>query len=77
MACGIPVVLTSLISVGIEGLVSGKNCIISDEKEIFANSIIMLMKSKESRNKIGRGGYELVQKEYSWAKQLEGYEAGV
>jgi glycosyltransferase involved in cell wall biosynthesis len=77
MACGIPVVLTSLISVGIEGLVPGKNCIISDTKEEIANSVISLMTNMESRKEIGKAGYELVKTEYSWTKQLEGYEEGV
>jgi glycosyltransferase involved in cell wall biosynthesis len=77
MACGIPVVLTSLISTGIGRLVSGKNCIISDKAVDFANSVISIMENRILRNQIGRGGYELVKNEYSWAKQLNGYEEGI
>jgi hypothetical protein len=29
------------------------------------------------RNKIGKTGYDLVETEYSWNKQLRGYEEGV
>jgi glycosyltransferase involved in cell wall biosynthesis len=77
MACGIPVVLSSLISVGITGLVSGKNSFISDTKNEFAHIVISLMTNRELRNKIGKAGYELVKTEYSWDKQLKGYEEGV
>jgi glycosyltransferase involved in cell wall biosynthesis len=77
MACGIPVVLTSLVSVGITGLVSRKNCIISNTNEEFADSVISLMINDRLRNKIGKAGYDLVKTEYSWNKQLSGYEEGV
>jgi hypothetical protein len=35
------------------------------------------MENRILRNQIGRGGYELVKNEYSWAKQLNGYEEGI
>ncbi|GHU94255.1 hypothetical protein FACS189479_06770 [Spirochaetia bacterium] len=74
MACGIPVVLTSLISVGIPELASTKNCIIADEKADFANAIISFMQHKDMRNSIGKAGYDMVKTEYSWNKRLNGYE---
>ena len=77
MACGVPVVLTSLISVGIPELVSNENCIIADGKENFANAIISLTQNNEMRNNIGKRGYNMVRTEYSWNKTLEGYEEGL
>jgi len=74
MACGIPVVLTSLISEGIPELISKKNCIIADIKADFADAIISLIKDESMRNLIGKAGYDLVRSEYSWNKKLNGYE---
>jgi glycosyltransferase involved in cell wall biosynthesis len=74
MACGVPVVLTSLISVGIPELVPSINCIIADEKADFANAVIYLMKDENMRNSIGKAGYDMVKSEYSWNKRLDGYE---
>jgi len=77
MACGVPVVLTSLISVGIPELVSNENCIIADGKEGFVNAAVSLMQSNEMRNNIGKAGYDMVRAEYSWNKTLKGYEEGL
>jgi glycosyltransferase involved in cell wall biosynthesis len=74
MACGIPVVLTPLISAGVPELISQKNCIIADTSQEFANSVVALMQNKDLRNSIGIAGYDLVNTEYSWEKQLNGYE---
>jgi glycosyltransferase involved in cell wall biosynthesis len=74
MACGIPVVLTSLISAGIPELISDKNCVIADASQDFSNAVISLLQNKQKRNVIGKAGYELVKTEYSWDKCLKGYE---
>jgi glycosyltransferase involved in cell wall biosynthesis len=74
MACGIPVVLTSLISVGIPELIPNINCIIADEKYAFANAIISLIQNETMRKSIGKAGYDMVKTEYSWNKRLNGYE---
>jgi len=77
MACGIPVVLTSLISEGISELVPNENCIIADEKSDFANAVVSILKNKDMRNRIGRAGYDMVKNYYSWNKVLNGYEEGL
>jgi glycosyltransferase involved in cell wall biosynthesis len=77
MACGVPVVLTSLISVGIPELVNNENSIISDKKTDFAQAVISLMKNEYLRNRIGKAGYDMVSTKYSWDKMLYGYEEGV
>jgi len=74
MACGVPVVLTSLIAKGIPGLADGVNCLVSDDKEAFAHSVVALLRDQELRNSIGRAGYHLMQTRYSWNKTLKGYE---
>lgn len=74
MACGIPVVLTSLVSAGIPGLVSNKNCIIADGKSDFAHAVISLIQNGDMRDIIGKAGYDMVWSGYSWNKVLEGYE---
>jgi glycosyltransferase involved in cell wall biosynthesis len=76
MACGVPVVLTSLISKGIPELISGKNCMIADEKNNFAYAVVSLMQDDAMRNNIGKAGYDMVKSEYSWEKTLNGYEEG-
>jgi glycosyltransferase involved in cell wall biosynthesis len=74
MACGIPVVLTSIVAEGIPELVSEKNCFIADKNQDFASAVIALMKDETKRNRIAKNGYELMKRSYSWNKKLNGYE---
>jgi len=76
MACGVPVVLTSLISAGIPELITNKNCIIADEKNDFSQAVISLIQNTNMRNSIGKAGYDMIHSEYSWDKVLDGYEEG-
>lgn len=74
MGCGVPVVLSSLISKAIPELSDGKNCFIKDSANDFAKSVIELMSDAELRSSISRKGYETVKENYSWNKKLSGYE---
>lgn len=74
MGCGIPVVLSSLISKAIPELKDGENCFMNDSAEKIAESILSLMGSFFLRNKIGAAGYEVVKENYAWDKKLDGYE---
>lgn len=74
MACGVPVVLTSLISNAILELKTGENCVIADNSKSIAESIINIMGNVDLRNLLGKNGYEMVKQNYSWNKKLEGYE---
>ena len=74
MGCGIPVVLTTLISRAIPELVNGENCIISDESQAFADSCLKLMSNPSLRRDMGRKGYDMVLRHYSWSEKLNGYE---
>lgn len=74
MGCGLPVVMTSLIARAIPELEDGQNCVIRDEARSIADACVKLMERAELRNSIGRKGYEMVRKNYSWEKKLDGYE---
>ena len=74
MGCGLPVVMTSLISQAIPELKDGENCVIRDDANSFATQCIQLMKNKELRDKIGSEGYQMVLRNYSWHEKLKGYE---
>jgi glycosyltransferase involved in cell wall biosynthesis len=74
MACGVPVVLTSLVAGGIPELMTNKNCLVADEKEGFAQSVILLLQNNIIRNTIAKAGYNLMREKYSWDKVLRDYE---
>jgi glycosyltransferase involved in cell wall biosynthesis len=52
MACGIPVVLTSIIADAIPELISGENCLIVNKIHDFAAACITLMRTKQIRTRI-------------------------
>ena len=74
MGCGVPVVLTSLISHAIPELADGNNCFIRDGEQAFADACLRLMREPALRNDIGRKGYDMVVRHYSWEEKLRGYE---
>jgi glycosyltransferase involved in cell wall biosynthesis len=74
MACGIPVVLTSIIASAIPELESDKNCLIADTEQDMAKAVISLIENEDKRNAIAQNGYMLMKTSYSWEKRLEGYE---
>ncbi len=73
MGCGIPVVMTSLISKAIPELKNGENCFICDDDNDFANICIQIMENSVMRDKIGRNGFDMVKSNYSWKDKLNGY----
>lgn len=74
MACGVPVILSSLVAKGIPELENKKNCFISDNNYEFAEIAIMLSNNIELRNEIAENAYKTVKKSYDWFTKLEGYE---
>lgn len=74
MGCGIPVVMTSLISHAIPELIDGENCLIRDGDQPFADACLMLMSDTSLRNPMARKGYGMVKSLYSWHEKLKGYE---
>ncbi len=74
MGCGVPVVLTSLISHAIPELADGTNCFIRDGEQAFADACVKLMREPALRNDMGHKGYDMVVRHYSWEEKLKGYE---
>lgn len=74
MGCGIPVVMSSLISKAIPELINGENCFICDNPKDFAFNCINIMQSHIVRKKLSHNGYAMVDKNYSWKERLKGYE---
>ena len=74
MGCGLPVVMSSLISKAIPELRDGENCFICDEAEDIARRCLQLMEDSAIRDTLGRNGYEMVRQNYSWTEKLHGYE---
>lgn len=74
MACGLPVVMTSLIAGAIPELQSGSNCMICDDNAAFASCCVNLMRDSSRRSAMARQGYEMVLRHYSWEEKLNGYE---
>jgi glycosyltransferase involved in cell wall biosynthesis len=73
MGCGLPVVLTTLISHAIPELEDDKNCIIRDEEATIADSCVRLMTHPYERNSIASAGYQMVRNHYAWEEKLRGY----
>lgn len=73
MGCGLPVVLTNLISQAIPELLDDDNCIIRDEAATIADSCIRLMRHPQERNAIAAAGYQMVCNFYGWEEKLRGY----
>lgn len=73
MGCGLPVVLTTLISRAIPELEDDRNCIIRDEAATIADSCIRLMRHTDERNALARAGYDMVCRHYGWEEKLRGY----
>lgn len=65
MACGVPVVATTL-GLGDIGAVDGKNIILADTPDSFINSVITLLRSPSLCQLIGYAGSEFVHDHHSW-----------
>ena len=74
MGCGVPVVMSALISAAIPKLSGGENCIIKDSAAEIAESVVRLMNDENYRNSVAENGYRMVKENYSWNKKLDGYE---
>lgn len=74
MGCGVPVVLTSLISNAIPELRDDDNCLIRDDAPSFAEACLHIMDNPSLRSSIAAKGYEVVKANYSWQEKLMGYE---
>lgn len=73
MGCGVPVVMTSLISKAIPELRDGENCFIRDDENDFAQACVELLENTQMRNMIAKNGFNMVREHYSWDEKLSGY----
>lgn len=70
MAAGLPVVTTSVVNAPINAT-PGKEIIIADDPEIFAQAVISLLRDSVSRDEIGNNARIFVQKNFSWKKIID------
>ena len=73
MSCGIPVVMTSLISNAIPELKHEENCLIQDEPATLADACLRIMNHPDLRQQLAVNGYEMVKQHYSWKEKIYGY----
>jgi len=64
-----PCVATSLSCAGLP-LKHGKNILIADDAQSFANHVIDLLKDKNLQNKISKNAYDLVSRKYTWESNI-------
>lgn len=74
MGCGVPVVMSSLISSAIPELQHGYNCMISDDNDDFADLCVKIMNDSTLRTNMSVSAYATVSESYSWFSRLDGYE---
>lgn len=65
MACGVPVVATSVALEGIE-VAPGEHVLLADSDEAFAAHVVTLLKDAETRVALARSARRLVERRYSW-----------
>jgi polysaccharide biosynthesis protein PslH len=75
LACGKPVVSTSIGAEGIE-VTNKKNIILEDNPNKFAEKVIKLLNEEELSKKLGKNGRKLVEERYSWDKIVVQMEKG-
>ncbi len=74
MACGVPVVATTLGVGDIQAEV-GKDLLVADEPDLFVNAVLLLLNSKELRTKIGDAGKHYVSEHHTWDSLNELFES--
>ena len=73
MACGLPIVLTSLIAYAIPELQNNINCRVEDEPVGIAAAVVDIMTHPDKRHLLAQAGYQMVKQHYIWAERLHGY----
>lgn len=70
-SAGLPVVANAAGTLGIEGLVPGRHCLVGESAEEIAVAAADLLCSAEERRCLARAANELVLERYSWEHQAE------
>jgi glycosyltransferase involved in cell wall biosynthesis len=65
LACGTPVVTTTIGAEGIEGI-EGEHFLIADDAAKFADATCRLLENPELRERLGENGRTLVERHYGW-----------
>jgi len=65
MAMGCPVISTGLGAEGLE-VTAGETILIANDAEQFVNYVLLLMKSPEVADRLGKAGRQLVTEKYDW-----------
>ena len=71
---GLPVVATSVGAEGIEAM-HGENLLIGDDEEVFAESVVSILKDAERAQYLGRNGRATVVEHYDWRKVYRAWDA--
>ena len=74
MACGLPVVCTSL-ALGTIRAINGKDIVIADDAIDFSKCCIELLQNYEMAKSIGNAARKLIMKEYSWESHIDMIES--
>jgi glycosyltransferase involved in cell wall biosynthesis len=69
MACGLPVVATTL-GLGTIAAVNGESIVVADSPEQFAEACITLLKNYPVAEEVGRNARQLVVEKYSWERNI-------
>lgn len=70
MAVGLPVVTTTFVNDGL-GAEDGRQLLVADEADQFADAVLTLLKNPQLRQDLGRAGREFVMKQYRWEDVLD------
>ena len=65
MACGVPVVATSLANEGI-GAADGSEILLAEEPEAFAGAVAQLLRDGARREELGRSARAFIERAWSW-----------
>ncbi|MBU1752352.1 TIGR03087 family PEP-CTERM/XrtA system glycosyltransferase [bacterium] len=71
MVMGTPVVTTSFGFKGIEGSEKGKNIVVADDKNEFAEKVIEILQNRALRDYLSQNGKQLMEQRYGWDMQID------
>ena len=70
MACGCPVVSSSIGSEGLEA-VNGVHLLLADSAPAFANAVLRLLEDRDEAARLGRSGRDWVQQNHAWSQSAQ------
>jgi hypothetical protein len=76
MACGIPVV-TSTLGLGDIGAEVNKDVLLADTPDLFVQAVLSLLQSEKLQAKIGNSGWQYVNKHHTWDALNANFEQSI